>query len=119
MFRLLLALLANGTTTNDQLVARKVWLAGAALCLTPRCYWVTTSRGLTFTTTVWVINRVHGYTTNGRANALPAHAASLTPVDVGLLCVANFTDGCTATCVYVTDFTRWQTKLREGAILGD
>jgi hypothetical protein len=80
---------------------------------------VTSTGSLTFTTTVWVVNRVHSDTTNGRANALPAHAASLTPVDVGLLCVANFTDGCAATCVDVTDFTRWQTKLRKGAILGD
>jgi hypothetical protein len=82
MFRLLLTLLADGTTTNDELVAWKVWLAGAAFSLTPRGYWVTTTRGLTFTTTVWVINRVHGNTTNGWANALPAHTAGLTPVDV-------------------------------------
>jgi cytosine/uracil/thiamine/allantoin permease len=80
---------------------------------------VTSTGSLTFTTTVWVINRVHGYTTNGRANALPAHAASLTPVDVRLLSVTDFTDGGAATSVNVTDFTRWQTKLREGAILGD
>jgi hypothetical protein len=94
-------------------------LAGTTLGLTPWANWVTSTGSLTFTTTVWVVNRVHGYTTNGRANALPAHAASLTPVDVRLLSVANFTDGCAATCVYVTDFTRWQTKLRKGAILGD
>ena len=41
-----------------------------------------TTGGLTLTTTVWVVHRVHGDTTNGWANTLPAHAAGLTPVDV-------------------------------------
>jgi hypothetical protein len=100
-----LLLLADVTTTNDLLVRWKVWLTSAAFLLTPRGNWVTTTGGLTLTTTVWVVNRVHNNTTNGWANALPAHAASLTPVDVGLLCVSNFTDGCAAVCIYVADFT--------------
>jgi hypothetical protein len=66
---------------------------------------VATTRGLTFTTTVWVVNRVHSYTTNGWADALPTHAASFTPVDVRLLGIADFADACAATSVYVSDFT--------------
>jgi hypothetical protein len=80
---------------------------------------VTSTGSLTFTTTVWVVDWVHGYTTNGWANALPTHAAGLAPVDVRLLSVTDFTDGGAAASVDVTDFTRWQTKLREGAILGN
>jgi hypothetical protein len=80
---------------------------------------VTTTGGLTLTTTVRVVNWVHGYTTNGWAYALPAHTAGLTPVDVRLLSVANFTNGGAATDVYVTDFTRWQTKLCVWSILSN
>jgi hypothetical protein len=66
---------------------------------------VTATRGTTFTTTVWVVYWVHGYTTYGWANALPTHAAGLTPVDVRLLGVTNFTDACAAASINVADFT--------------
>ena len=39
-----------------------------------------------------VIDRVHGYATDGRALALPAHASGLAPVDVRLLGVADLAD---------------------------
>jgi hypothetical protein len=107
VFKLLLAVLAVWTTTNNQLVAWKVWLTGTTLSLTPWGNWVTATRGTTFTTTVWVINRVHSNTTNGWADTLPTHTAGLTPVDVRLLSVTYFTNGGAATSVYVTDFTRW------------
>ena len=80
---------------------------------------MTTTRGLTLTTTVWVVNRVHHDTADGRANALPALTAGLTPVDVGLFGVSDFTDGGAAAHVDVADFTRRQTKLRVGAVLSD
>jgi hypothetical protein len=51
-----------------------------------------------------VVNRVHRYTANGWADALPAHTASFTPVDVGLLSVANFTNSGAAPGVNVADF---------------
>src|SRR5699024_3840887 len=40
-------------------------------------------------TTMRVVDGVHDHATDGRANALPPHAAGLTPVDVGLLGVAD------------------------------
>ena len=53
---------------------------------------MTTTRGLALTTTVGVVDRVHGHTAHGRANTFPAHPTSLAPVDVGLLRVAHLAD---------------------------
>src|SRR3954449_6532971 len=86
------ALLAGLATPDDHAVA---FLAGAgpALGLAPRGHRVATTRGLTLTTTVRVVDRVHRDTTDGRALALPAHPARLAPVDVRLLAVAHLTEG--------------------------
>src|SRR6185312_8934393 len=107
--RLLSLVLARTAATNNQLVALFVGTAGAAFALTVRVDRVTSTGGLAFTTTMRVINRVHDNTADGRANALPAHAASLTPVDVGLLSVSNFADGCAAARIDVADFAGGQT----------
>ena len=80
---------------------------------------MTTTGGLTLTTTMRVVNRVHNHTANGRANTLPAVAACLTPVDVGLLCVANLAHGCTAANIHVTDFAGGQTELTVLAFLSN
>src|SRR6478735_6857389 len=77
---LLLTLLAGVTTTHDVLVAFLVGVTGATLSLAPRGDGVTSTGRLALTTTVRVVDRVHRDTTDGRANALPAHAAGLTPV---------------------------------------
>src|SRR3712207_7227669 len=46
-----------------------------------------------FRSAVRVVHRVHGDAADGRALALPAHAAGLAPVDVRLLGVAHLADG--------------------------
>src|SRR5262249_31975573 len=51
--------------------------------------------------------------------ALPAHAAGLAPVDVGLLGVAHLTDRRAAAQVDVADLARRHTQLGVGAVLGD
>src|SRR4051812_21301887 len=117
--RLLSLVLASTAATNNKLVALFVRTAGTALGLAVRVNRVTSTGSLTFTTTVRVVNRVHGYTTDGRANALPAHTAGLAPVDVRLLGVADFADGCAAAHVNVADFTGGQTQLGEAAFLGN
>ncbi|BAS16773.1 conserved hypothetical protein [Arthrobacter sp. Hiyo8] len=117
--RLLSLVLASTAATNNKLVALFVGAAGAAFTLTVRVDRVTSTGSLTFTTTVRVIDRVHGDTTDGRANALPAHTAGLTPVDVRLLGVADLADGSAAAHVNVADFTGGQTQLGETAFLGD
>lgn len=78
---------------------------------------MTTTRGLTLTTTVRVVDRVHRDTTHGRADALPAHAAGLAPVDVRLLGVADLADGCAAAHVDATDFTGRHTQRGVAAFL--
>src|SRR5207302_931447 len=68
------ALLAGTTPANDQAVG---FLAatGAALGLACRVHRVATTGGLALTTTVRVVDRVHGDTADGRALALPPHPA--------------------------------------------
>src|SRR5690606_2604186 len=78
-----------------------------------------TTGGLALTTTVRVVDGVHGDTAHGRADALPAHAAGLAPVDVGLLGVADLAYGGAAACIHVPDLPRRQAELRVGAVLGD
>lgn len=87
------------------------------LLLTPRRDRVATTGGLALTTTVRVVNRVHRDTADGRANALPAHAAGLAPVDVRLLGVADLADRGAAAGVDQADFTRRHTKVGHGALL--
>src|SRR5690606_23718961 len=86
---------------------------------TPRADRVTTTRGTALATTVRVVDRVHDDTADGRANALPAHAAGLAPVDVRLLGVADLADGRAAARIDVADLARGQTQLGVGAVLRD
>src|SRR6478735_1919095 len=117
--RLLSLVLASTTATNNKLVALFVGTAGAAFALTVRVDGVTSTGRLTLATTVGVVNRVHGDTTDGRANALPPHTAGLAPVDVRLLGVADLADRGAAAYVNVADFAGGQTQLGEAAFLGD
>src|SRR6476469_5778768 len=117
--RLLSLVLASTTATHNKLVALFVGAAGAAFALTVRVDGVTSTGRLTLATTMRVVDRVHRDTTDGRADALPAHTAGLTPVDVRLLGVADLADGCAAAHVNVADFAGRQTQLGEAAFLGN
>src|SRR4030095_17067949 len=86
------ALLVGAPAAHDQGVTGLA-LARTALRLALRVHRVATTGGLSLTTTVRVVDRVHGDTADGRALALPAHPAGLAPVDVGLLGVAHLADG--------------------------
>src|SRR4051794_16381984 len=115
--RSLLALLADVAAANDELVTGKVALARPAFLLAPRADRVTSTGRLALATTVRVVDRVHGDTTDGRADALPAHAAGLAPVDVGLLGVADLADRGAAAHVDVADLAGGQTQLGVWAVL--
>jgi hypothetical protein len=54
---------------------------------------VTTTGGLSFTTTVRVVDRVHGYTTGLWANALPAVTAGFTDLGEFVFLVTDFANG--------------------------
>src|SRR3954454_17950189 len=112
------ALLAGTTATDDQLVAVLVGTTGAALGLTPRAHRVATTGGLALTTTVRVVDRVHRDTADGRALALPPHAAGLAPVDVRLLGVPHLADGRGAAHVDVGVLARRRAQLREPTLTG-
>src|SRR3954453_10584728 len=113
------ALLAGAAAADDHLVARLVRAAGAALGLAPGAHRVAAAGGLALTTTVRVVDRVHRHAADGRALALPAHAAGLAPVDVGLLGVADLAHGRAAARIHVADLARRHAQLRVRPVLGD
>src|SRR5699024_5580659 len=87
------ALLTGAPTTHDELVARLIRPTRPSLFLTPGADRVSTTRSAALTTTVGVVHRVHHDTAHVRALALPAHAAGLAPVDVGLFGVTDSAHG--------------------------
>src|ERR1700712_1383035 len=113
-----LSLLVGATAAHDHGVTGLV-AAGTALGLAARVDRVTATGGLALTTTVRVIDRVHGHTADGRALALPPHSAGLTPVDVALLGVADLADGRAAAHVDIADLTGRQAQLGVRPVLGD
>ena len=78
---------------------------------------MTTTGGLALTTTVRVVNRVHRHTANGRADAQPALAAGLAPVDVALLGVADLADRGAAALVDQADLTGRHAEVGHRALL--
>src|SRR4249919_2201114 len=113
------ALLAGTATTDDLGVAGLALATGAALGLAPRADRVATTGGLALATTMGVVDGVHDDTADGRALALPAHAAGLAPVDVGLLVVADLTDRGTASDVDEAHLAGRQAQGGARALLGD
>src|SRR5688500_17822721 len=113
-----LALLVGTAAADDERIARLA-LAGAALGLARGVDRVATTGGLALTTTVRVVDRVHGDTADGRALALPAHAAGLAPVDVRLLGVADLADRRAAAQVDVADLAGRHAQLGVRPVLGD
>src|SRR5687768_5038451 len=112
------ALLVGAPAAHDQGVTGLA-LARAALRLALRVHRVATTGGLALTTTVRVVHRVHGDTADGRALALPPHAAGLPPVDVRLLGVAHLADRRATADVDVADLARRHAQLRQPALAGD
>src|SRR5687768_12819725 len=112
------ALLAGLAAADDHRVAGLVGPTSASFGLAVGVHRVTSTGRLALTTTVRVVDRVHGDTAHGRALALPAHAAGLPPVDVGLLGVADLTDRSAAAEVDVADLARRHPQLGVGAVLG-
>src|SRR5271154_7527952 len=81
------------TTPLDDEDIRPLVVAGliSAGWLTPRSDRVASARGLTFTTTVRVIDRVHRNTAVRGANTLPATTAGLADGDIFVVSVADLT----------------------------
>src|SRR6202034_2644482 len=80
--------------------------------LTPRRHWMTSARGLTFTTTVRVIDRVHRNAAVGWANALPPVASSLTNRDILVIGIANLANGRHALHEHLARLARGQLQKR-------
>ena len=65
----------------------------------------TTGLRLTFTTTVRVIDWVHGHTTDGWANTLPASAAGLARGLVHVITISDLSDRAEAAIIEAADLT--------------
>src|SRR3712207_63122 len=108
-----------GLATADDLGVGSLAPTGPALGLAPRGHRVAATRGLALTTTVRVVDRVHDDTTDGRALALPPHAAGLAPVDVRLLGVADLADRGAAAHVDEPHLARGHAERGAAALTGD
>src|SRR6185436_20650005 len=106
-----------GLAATDDLGVAGLAATRTALGLAPGRDRVATTGGLALAATVGVVDGVHHDTTDGGALALPAHAAGLAPVDVGLLGVADLADGGAAAHVDVADFAGRHPELGVGAVL--
>ena len=83
------------TTLDDHAVRAFVVASTIALGrLTPWVNRHATFTSTAFTTTVRVITRVHGNTTNCRANTAPAISTSLADLAQVILFITHFTNGC-------------------------
>ena len=93
---------------HDEHIGRLAETAGLlALDVTPRGLQVlttTTGLGLTFTTTVGVVDGVHTHTAHGRTDTHPTGATGLTGGLVHVLGVAHLTDGAVALHTELADF---------------
>src|SRR4029450_5727228 len=94
-------------------------LAGATFRLAPRADWVPAAGRLAFTTTERGVDRVHGDTAHGRTLALPTQPAGLAPADVGLLGVADLTDGRAAAHIHVADLAGRHPQLSVRTLRGN
>src|SRR5690606_8989837 len=70
---------------------------------------MTTTRSTPFTTTMGVINRVHGNTTNGRTYAAPTSGTGFTQGAQAVFTVGCFTQGGTALAKHFTHLAGTQT----------
>src|SRR6185369_14749697 len=104
------------TALNDHAVRALVAAGAVALGgLTPRVNRHTAFASAAFATTVRVIDRVHGDTTNRRADTTPTLGTGFTDLAQIVLFVTDFTDGGAALDVHPTNFAGAQTDLGIGA----
>src|SRR5487761_2451412 len=99
---------ATATTNNESV--RRLGQAGTTLGLTPRRDRVTSTGRLAFSTTEWVVHRVHGDTTRLGADALPAVASGLTNLDEFVLGVTDGAQRGTAVDRHATHLGRGETQ---------
>src|SRR5580698_9349855 len=113
-------LLLLGAAVDDKYV-RPLVVAGliSAGRLAPWGNRVTSARGLTFTTTVRVIDRIHRDAAVGGTNSLPAVASGLADGDVLVVSVADLADGRHALDEHLAGLARRQLEQRVVAFLCD
>jgi hypothetical protein len=72
---------------------------------TPWAAWLAAFAGTTFTTTVWVINRVHCDTAHRGTNTAPTYSTGFTDLTQAVFFVTDLTDRRAALNVNATNFT--------------
>src|SRR4051812_37161328 len=106
-------LLAFVRAVDDEDIRALVVACLVASCrLSPGSNGMTTAGGLALTTTVRVVDRVHGDTAVGRTNSLPAIAACLADRNVLVIGVAHLANRCHALDQHLAGFARGQLEKR-------
>src|SRR5574343_809433 len=106
-------------TAYDHIVGTLVATGTEALSRgTTRANRHATFTSTTFTTTVRVIHRVHGSTTNGRTDTAPAVSTGFTDLAQAVLFVAHFANSGAAVNVNLADLAGAQTQLGVNAFAG-
>src|SRR5690606_2428606 len=116
---LLTPLPAGLATTDGEPVVRAVLLPGSTLGLALLVHRVVSAGVPVPAAAVRVVHRVQDHTAVSRAPALPAHAAGLAPVDVGLLGVADLADRGAAGRLDQADLTGGHAQVRVLAFAGE
>ncbi len=75
LFSTTLPYLLLPSTFNDKLIGFLIRSCDKSFCIEPPRSLRSITFMLTFTTTVWVVNRVHRCTTDSRTDSLPAHTS--------------------------------------------
>src|SRR5215217_736807 len=112
--------LLHVTAANDELVRCLVGTRTLALGrLAPRGNRVTATRSTAFTTTMRVVDRVHGHAAVDGLAAEPTVATGLAERGVGVVLVGDGTDGCKASAMHTTLFARVEAKDRPTGVTAD
>src|SRR5690606_31155874 len=107
------------TATNNHVVRALVLAGFVALGgNTPGADRMTTAGGTTFTTTVRVINRVHGHTANRRANTTPSSRTGLAQRAQAVFAVGHFAHGGTTLGEHLAHFATAKTQGYIGTFTG-
>src|ERR1044071_9391475 len=91
----------------------------AARRLPPGSHRIATAAGLSFTTTMWVIDRIHCHTAHGRPMTEPTRAARLTKRDILMLNIANLSHRSHAFSLDLADLAAGQAQLRPFTLFRD
>ena len=117
----MLSLKFSGTSTkNPTICSFSISSLNSSSKTTPWSLWsLSLSNGLmSFSSSVWMINRIHGRSKNCRTFSHPTTTTSFSNINLIPICIRNSTNSCWAFLMNKTYLTRWHLKLSIFTFLG-